>query len=309
MEVLVDQRRLLGELLLRIACRELGLQRVELLLALVLHRAARGDGVCLVVELGDDRLPQLLVVGLVAVGAFHVLAQLFRKLDLHGAVLLDLLVRELDGAEHHLLRHLLHLALDHQDVVDRTCDHDVEVALVHLREVGVDGVLAVLTHDAHLRDRAAERDVRHGQRRRRGQTGQRIGLNILVRRDEVHRDVNLGVVIRGEQGAQGAVDQTGDENLGVVCAALALHEAAGVAAAGGVLLLVFDLQRHEIGVGFRLFGGHDGTEQHRVAHLDDHRAVGLLGQLARLDLDLPAVGQHDRLADGVVQLVCFHKNF
>ena len=115
------------------------------------------------------------------------------------------------------------------------------------------------------------------------------------------------MVVRGEERTERAVDQAGDEDLAVVGLAFALHEAAGIAAAGGVFLLVLHLERHEIGVGFCVLGGHDGTEQHGVAHLDDHRAVGLLGQLARFDLDLATVGQRDDLADCVVQLLFFHK--
>ena len=115
------------------------------------------------------------------------------------------------------------------------------------------------------------------------------------------------MVVRGEERTERAVDQAGDEDLAVVGLAFALHEAAGIAAAGGVFLLVLHLERHEIGVGFCVLGGHDGTEQHGVAHLDDHRAVGLLGQLARFDLDLATVGQRDDLADCVVQLLFFPK--
>ena len=143
---------------------------------------------------------------------------------------------------------------------------------------------------------------------RAAEAGQRVGLNILVRRDEVDRHVDFGVVIRGEQGPEGAVDQAGDEHLAVVGARFALHETAGEAAYGGVLLLVFDLEGHEIGVGFCVLGGHHGTQEHRISHLDYHGAVGLLGQFARLDLDLASVGQRDDLADCVVQLLFFHKN-
>ena len=306
-EVFVDQHGFLGQLLLRIARGEFGFEGVEHILALVLHRTAGGDGVGLVVKLLDDELAQLLVVLLVAVGTFHVLAQLFRKLDLYGAVLLDLLVCELDGSEHHLFRNLLHLAFDHQDVVDRTADHNVEVHAVHFREFGVDDVLSVETCDADLRDGASERNVRNGQCGRSGQTGQRVGLNILVGRNEVHRHVNFGVVIRGEQGTQGAVDQTGDENLTVVGAAFALHEAAGIASARSVLLFVLHLERHEIGVGFCVLGGYYRGQEHRIALLDHHRAVGLLGQFARFDLDLASVGQRNDLADCIVQLFVFHK--
>ena len=117
------------------------------------------------------------------------------------------------------------------------------------------------------------------------------------------------MVVRGEQRAQGTVDQTCREHLRVVGLAFAFHEAARIAAARGVFLLVFDLQGHEVGVGFGVFGRYDSTQQHRVAHLDDYRAVGLLGQLARFDLDLASVGQRDDLADCIVQLLFFHKIF
>ena len=103
------------------------------------------------------------------------------------------------------------------------------------------------------------------------------------------------MVICGEQGAEGSVDQARDEHFAVVGLAFALHEASGVASAGGVLLFVLHLEGHEIGVGFCVLGGH-------------HGAVGLLGQFARFDLDLASVGQRDDLADCVVQLLFFHKN-
>ena len=131
---------------------------------------------------------------------------------------------------------------------------------------------------------------------------------ILIRRDEVHRYVNLGVVICGEQGAEGSVDQARDEHFAVVGFAFALHEASGVTSAGGVLLFVFHLKVHEIGVGFCVLGGHHGTKEHRISHLHHDGAVGLLGQFARFDLDLASVGQRDDLADCVVQLLFFHKN-
>ena len=115
------------------------------------------------------------------------------------------------------------------------------------------------------------------------------------------------MVIRGEQGTQGAVDQTGDENLTVVGAAFALHEAAGIASARSVLLFVLHLERHEIGVGFCVLGGYYRGQEHRIALLDHHRAVGLLGQFARFDLDLASVGQRNDLADCIVQLFVFHK--
>ena len=308
-EIFVNQDSLLLQLLLREAGGKLGLQVVEQLLTLVLHRTARSDGISLVVKLRDNRLAQLLVVRFVAVLALHILAQLLRKLNLHGAVLLDFLVSELDGTKHHLLRNLFHLTLDHEDVVNRTADHDVQVALLHLREARVDFVLAVLTNHTYLRNRTTKRNVRNGQCSRSSQTGQCIGLNILLGRNQVHRYEYLGMVVSREEGAQCAVNQTGRQHLAIVRLAFTLHKTARVATTSGVLLLVLDLKGHKISVGFCILGGHHRTEEHRAAHLDDHRTVGLFGQLARFDLDYATIFERNLLTDSIVQLLFFHVCF
>ena len=64
-----------------------------------------------------DVLAELLVVLLVAVGTLDELAHSLGELQLCSALLLDSLVGELDGLEHLALLHLLHLSLDHHDVV------------------------------------------------------------------------------------------------------------------------------------------------------------------------------------------------
>ena len=309
MEIFVNQRCLLDQLLFRKTGGELGLQRIEGIFALMLHRTAGGDGVSLVVKLPNDGLTQLFVIHLVAIGPFHVLAQLLRKLDLYGTMFLDLFVSELDSSEHHLLGHLLHLALDHQNIVDGTADHDVQIGVLHLREGRVDDVLTADTGHTHLRNRTAERDVRNGQCSRCGQSGQSIGLNIFVRRNQVYGHIYLGVIVRRKQGTQRTVDQTGYEDLAVVSLALTLHEAAGIATASGIFLLILHLERHKIGVGFRVLGGYHRSQEHRISHLHHDGAVGLLGQFARFDHDFAAVCQRDRLPDCIVQLLFFHRYF
>ena len=308
-EIFVNQRRLLDQLLFRETGGELGLQRIEGIFALVLHRTAGGDGVSLVVKLPNDGLTQLFVIHFVAIGPFHVLAQLLRKFDLYGTVFLNLFVRELDSSEHHLLGHLLHLALDHQNIVDGTADHDVQIGVLHLREGRVDDVLTADTGHTHLRNRTAERDVRNSQCSRCGQSGQSIGLNIFVRRNQVYGHIYLGVIVRRKQGTQRTVDQTGYEDLAVVSLALTLHEAAGIATASGIFLLILHLERHKIGVGFRVLGGYHRSQEHRISHLHHDGAVGLLGQFARFDHDFAAVCQRDRLPDCIVQLLFFHRYF
>ena len=114
------------------------------------------------------------------------------------------------------------------------------------------------------------------------------------------------MVIRGEEGAECAVDEACNQDFAVVGLAFALHEAAGIAAACGVFLLIFYLKGHEVRVGFRVLGRYHGRQQHRVALLHDHGAVGLLGQLAGLDHNLASVGERYELLHGIVQFLFFH---
>ena len=293
-EIPLDQHFLLGELFFAETSLELGFQRVETVHSLVLGGHGLGDLVSLVVSSLDYLTTQLLVVGLMAVNALDILAELLAQFDLSGAVFLDLLVGELDRIEHHGLGNLFHLAFDHQDIVDRRPDHDVEIGIDVLREGRIDHELAVDAGHPHLGNRAAERHVRHGQRRRRGQAGQRVGHNILVGRNQIDRHENLGMEIRGKQRTQSAVDQTRHENLVVRRTGLAFEEAAREASAGSVFLLVLDRQRHEVAVVLGFFGGGHRGEQHRVALLHDDRTVGLLGQFSGFDdyLAVPAQWNH-----------------
>ena len=276
MEVTLDERALLGKLLFGELCAELLLQRIELVAALVLGRTFAGNGVSLVVGFGDHLLAKGLVVGLVAIGALHVFAQLLAQFHLGLAVLFDFGVRKLDRFKHLGFRNLFHFAFDHQDVVVGGAYHDVQVGVGILREGGIDHQLAVNAGNAHLGDRAGERHVRYGQRRRSGQSGQRVGHNVLVGRDEVDLYEYLGVEIRREQRAQRAVDQSRNQDFVIRRAGLTLEEASGETARSGVFLFVFDRQRHEIAVGFGLLGGNYGGQQHRVPLFHNDRPVGLL---------------------------------
>lgn len=135
---------------------------------------ALGDLVSLVVSSLDYLTTQLLVVGLMAVNALDILAELLAQFDLSGAVFLDLLVGELDRIE---------LTASETSFISPSTirilsivapTHDVKIGIDVLREGRIDHELAVDAGHPHLGNRAAERHVRHGQRRRRGQTGQRV---------------------------------------------------------------------------------------------------------------------------------------
>ena len=147
----LHERGLLLELLLGYGCEELLLDGLEALLALLLGLGGLGEGVALVVAEVVNGLLELLILDVVGIVALvHVGSELVHELLLHAAVPLYLLVGELDGLEHVVLADLLHLALDHHDVLLGGGDHEVEIRIVHLGEVGVDHELTVDAAHADL---------------------------------------------------------------------------------------------------------------------------------------------------------------
>ncbi len=165
-EISVDHHLLLGLLLFGQPKRfhTLFLDGLEAVLSLVLRPCGLGQSVALVVGEVVDLLLEFLVLLIVRVVSLDILAELLVELLLDAAVLLDLLVGELDGLKHHILGNLLHLALDHHDVLLCGGDHKLKVGLLHLAEVRVDLELTVNPCDTYLGDRSEERKVAGGQR-------------------------------------------------------------------------------------------------------------------------------------------------
>ncbi len=284
---------------------ELGLDGLEAVLALVLGSGALGELVALVVaELMDSRAKGLVLLVVRVVALVHVGAELVHELLLHAAVLLDLLVGELDGLEHVVLGHLVHLTLDHHDVLLGGGDHEVQVGALVVLETGVDHELAVDAGDADLGDRTAERQVGGGEGAGSGEAGEGVGLDILLRGDEVdvHEDLEMEVI--RPQGTDGTVHEAGDEHLVVRGTALALEETAREPAGGIILFTIIYGEGHEVGTLLDFLRAGDGGEQHRASHLHHRGTGGLLGQFSGLDLDDPTVGQLDLLLDDV-HLFCF----
>src|SRR5581483_12436441 len=93
-----------------------------------------------------------------------------------------------------------------------------------------------------------------------------------------------------------AVDHARGQDRSLGRAPLALEEAARDLPGGVHPLLDVDRQREEVRALARLHPPLCGREHHRLARADDDRAVGLLGELARLEGDLLVT---DRDGDGL----------
>src|SRR5579885_1152486 len=101
-------------------------------------------------------------------------------------------------------------------------------------------------------------------------------------------DLRLVAEARREKRPDRAIDEARGQHLLLRGASLALEEAARDLAGGEGLLLIIDREREEILPRLRLLGGNRGAEHRRLAICRHHGAIGLAGDLARLEHEAAA---------------------
>ncbi len=198
---------------------------------------------------------------------------------------LDRGLARLEGLDHGRLVDLVGAALDHHDGVLGGGDEDVEVGLGALGVGGVDHQLTVDAAHPAAGDGAAEGDVAHAQGRRGAGERQVVRVVLSVEGEDADDDLGLVVPAVGEERADGAVDDAGEEGLPLGGPALAAEERAGDAAAAGELLLVVHRQGQERDV-LGILGGVGVDEDGGVAVAHHHRARRLLGVAAGVEGEL-----------------------
>ena len=238
-----------------------------------------------------DSLAEVFVLGVVGVVPLDVLAEFPVQFFLDAAVNLDGLVGDLDGLEHDALGHLVHLTLYHHYVFFCGGDHQVEVGLSHLGEVGVDLELTVDPCYADLGNRAQEGDVAGCECAGCGKTGECIGLDVSLGGEQpyVHKDCEMEII--REKGPECPVDESCNEHLVVGCLAFPFHESSGIAACGVEFFFVVHLKWEEVSSFICFLCTCNSREKHRASHPNDCGTVCLLGNLASLDFNCPTVGQ------------------
>ena len=202
---------------------------------------------------------------------FFRLARLESQLLLHLYDRLEFLVGELDRVRDFGLRHLVRLALEHDDSVGRGRHDDGEIAALDLVVGWADNELAVDAAHSDGADRASERYGRETKGRRRPDDVEDVGVATLAfafggKHDA--RDLDLGAGVGGEQRPQRPVRQPHGENFFEGRAPFALVEAsARDPACGEHLLAVFDEKRKEIDI-VASFTRHRSDENDRIPVLD-----------------------------------------
>jgi len=134
-------------------------------------------------------------------------------------------------------------------------------------------------------DRAHERHARQRQRGggRNHRNDVRIVLEIMGQRGD--DDLGVATIAVGEQRADRAIDQAGDQGLALGRAAFALEVAAGNAAGRVGLFLVVAGQRQEVDAFLRLLRRHHGREHDGLAVGRNHCAIGLARNLAGFEFE------------------------
>lgn len=209
----------------------------------------------------------------------------------------DFGVRYLEGFEEFRLAYLVHLSLHHHDIVVGGAYHQLYVCFLYLFKGRVDYPFSLYACHAHLADRAVERDVAAGKRRRRRKPRQCVGSIVFVGRIEGDVDEGLGVIVVREQRTKHPVYKARRQYLVIRGAPLSLQEAPRIAPYGRIFLFVFYGKGHEIHSLIGLLGRAHGGQQHRVAHSYFYSSICLLGKLARLDAYRAAVAKVDGFLD------------
>ncbi len=264
--------------------------RVALDLVLELHRLGERQQ-HLLLDLAVEVAVDLLL------GRRHLgLAGFLRHPVDHVHDLLDGRVPGFERVHHQLLADDLRARLDHHQAVLAPGDDDVEARLLALGVGRVDHDLVADQRHAHRRDGLLDRNLRQRQRGPRAGDGQHVRVVVGVGREHQGDDLGLVMPAGREQRAQRPVDGPARQHFLLGRLPLALEEPAGDAARRVGVFPVVHGEGKEIdplALGMVVAGGdeHDG-----VAVADDDRAVGLLGQLARLN-------RQDVLPDGEFSLV------
>ena len=179
--------------------------------------------------------------------------------------------------------HFLGAGFHHHQAIIAARNHEIEAALPALLVGRIDDELAVDLSDADTGNRLLERNARDGQRG--GGAGERQHVRVVVRVGREHQGDNLRLVLPagGEERPNRPIDHAARQHFLFRRLAFALEEPAGDATRCVGVFLVIDRQRKKVDAFARVRRRAGRHEHDRVAHADQDRSVGLLGELARFE--------------------------
>ena len=111
-------------------------------------------------------------------------------------------------------------------------------------------------------------------------------MHLRYCREHERNDLRLALESLREHGTHRSIDLAAGEDFALTHAAFALDEASGKTSAGVGVLAVIHGEREKIDPFTRLGIRGSGGKNNVVDEANNHRSVGLLGQLAGLKRDL-----------------------
>ena len=217
---------------------------------------------------------------------------------------LDRFVTEGHGAQHLVFGELGRLRFDHEHTLLGAGHDQIEVGRRALLVGRVQHIGAVGEADATPPDRPHEGQAGDGERGRRADHGDDVGIVDQVVRE--HRADDLGLVAKrlDEEGPERPVDKPGDQGLLLARAPFALEEAARNLAGGECLLLIVDCQREEV-LPFPCAPlADDGAKHRRFTVAREDGAIRLAGDAPGFEDEL-APTPHDLTTCDIEHVVSF----
>ena len=153
---------------------------------------------------------------------------------------------QLERLKYEILGEFISTGFDHQDGIGGAGHAQVEGAGRHLRDGWVDDELAVDETHTHRADRTFPRDIRDHNRRAGANDAQDVQVDLGITRERGHDNLHLVHHPLREERAQGAIDQTANQDRLVAGPALTALEAAGDTAGGVEAFLIVHAEREEI---------------------------------------------------------------
>ena len=153
------------------------------------------NSISLVITSLTNCLTQFFVVHFVTIFTFYRLTYRFCQLHLSLAMNLDGFVSHFHGFQQFSLRHFLHFAFHHHDVLISSGNHKVHICFFELFKSRVDNELTVDTCHTYFRDRSVERNIGNGKCCRSCKSCQRIRHIYTISREEDDVHIYLCMII------------------------------------------------------------------------------------------------------------------
>ena len=185
-----------------------------------------GNSIRFIIAFSPNIFTQLFIVHFMTINPFFFVHGLC-QFHLNQTMIFNSFMSKFNSIEHFFLRNLIHLTLNHHDILVGRCNHDIQVSSCQLALCRVNHQLPVHTSYTYLRNRTVERNITHSDSCRGSQSGQTIRHRLFITRVQRYLHESFSMIIIREQRSQSTVDQTGYQNLVIGSSSLSTGETSG----------------------------------------------------------------------------------